>query len=350
MTDGGGAARRGLPAPVVRVLPGLGACAVAVLAAAVVGALVRVVPLLTIAVLLGIVVALSPAARKGLDGPLAAGVRFASKTLMRAGIVLLGLQVGLGDIAGLGAPAILAVVGLVALTFAATWGFGRAVGLPGREPLLIAAGFSICGASAIGAVAGATGARREEQAVPVALVTLCGTLAIAVLPALGALLGLRPSDFGFWVGAGVHDVGQVVATAQTAGAVALAVAVVVKLTRVVLLAPLVAGVALAERRAAARGLGADGSPSAPSARPAIVPLFVVGFLVAVLLNSFVPLPPTVLVAANSVQTVLLAAALFALGTGVRLGRLRTGGRALVVGLVSWALIAVLAYLVAVHVR
>ncbi|MFD1572659.1 putative sulfate exporter family transporter [Agromyces cerinus subsp. nitratus] len=108
----------------------------------------------------------------------------------------------------------------------------------------------MCGASAIGAMGAAVRARDEEQAVPVALVTLCGTLAIAVLPALWHPLGLSNVQFGHWVGAGVHDVGQVVATAQIAGTAALAVAVVVKLTGVLMLAPMVAITAAVERRRA----------------------------------------------------------------------------------------------------
>ncbi len=85
--------------------------------------------------------------------------------------------------------------------------------------LLIATGFSICGASAIGAMAAVRRIRQHDTVLPVALVTLCGTLAIGVLPLLIRPLGLSPEVFGAWAGASVHDVGQVVATAQTAGAV-----------------------------------------------------------------------------------------------------------------------------------
>lgn len=320
------------------IIPGLGVALIAVAVASVVHALIPAAPLLTVAVVLGIVVGQLPGFRILLDGALAPGIRFSAKTLMRAGIVLLGLKLSLLDIADLGAIAILGIVALVVVTFFATWWFGRAMRLPGDEPLLVAAGFSICGASAIGAMAGATRAPAKDQSTPVALVTLCGTLAIAVLPALQAPLGLSDIEFGRWVGAGVHDVGQVVATAQTAGAAALAVAVVVKLTRVLMLAPMV-GVA----SAVARRTG--DAPDAATRRPPIVPLFVVGFLATVLLNTFVVLPPSLLEVADLVQTALLAAALFALGTGVQVTRLiRTGWRALIVGLASWVLIALLAYL------
>ncbi|PPF56206.1 putative sulfate exporter family transporter [Rathayibacter sp. AY1C2] len=313
-----------------RLGPGVAACAVAAVIAALLHAAVPAVPMLTAAVALGILVAQLPAARPLLSGALAPGLKFSSRSLMRTGIVLLGLKLSLIDIAALGWGAILVVVGIVLATFGLTWALGRALRLPGQEPLLLAAGFSICGASAIGAMAGATRAKEQEQATPVALVTLCGTLAIAVLPALQQPLGLSDVQFGHWVGASVHDVGQVVATAQVAGASALAVAVVVKLTRVVMLAPMVAVAAAVTRR----GGGTGGT------RPAIVPLFVVGFLAAVLLRTLLPLPEGLLAAADTAQTWLLAAALFALGSAVRVRALvTTGWRALLVALVSWAAIA-----------
>jgi uncharacterized integral membrane protein (TIGR00698 family) len=329
----------------VPAIPGLAVAALAVGVAFALHAVLPAVPVLTASVALGILVAQFPAARIWLDGPLAPGLRFAARTLMRAGIVLLGLKLSLIDIGHLGLLAILVIVGIVLATFTGTYWMGRLFRLPSTQALLVATGFSICGASAIGAMGAVTRSSREEQATPVALVTLCGTLAIGVLPLLQAPLGLTGLQFGHWVGASVHDVGQVVATAQTAGSAALAIAVVVKLTRVLMLAPMVAGAGLVLRRRDRLG----GVPiDAASPRPPIVPLFVAGFLVAVLLRSFLPLPAVALEGADAAQTILLAAALFGLGSAVRFGTLvRTGGRALAVGLLSWVLIAALA-LAAVH--
>lgn len=364
-------------------LPGVGVAAAAAIVAWGVAALVPGIPLLTASVVLGILCAQLPVARPLLTGVLAPGLSVASKRLMRAGVVLLGLKLSLVDIAGLGWVAITSTVVIVLLTFVGTFWLGRWLRLPGHQPLLIASGFAICGASAIGAVSGVVKAKDEETATPVALVTLFGTLAIAVLPALWHPLGLSTVQFGHWVGAGVHDVGQVVATAQIAGTTALAVAVVVKLTRVVMLAPIVAAVSVLERRrmsvaagaaeaqfrtmdaattdgastqrgsdhaqaADARGTGAASTPAITAVgrrgtRAPLIPLFVVSFIVAVLVRSFVPLPGALLAGADTVQTALLAMALFALGASVRLGPLlRTGWRALVVGLLSWTLIAALA--------
>lgn len=320
-----------------RATTGVAVAAGAAALAAGIHLVIPAVPLLTAAMALGILVAQLPAARAVLTGVLAPGLRVAAKRCMRLGIVLLGLKLSLIDIAQLGWVSVVAVVGVLVITFVLTLGLGRMFRLPGRQPVLIAAGFSICGASAIGAMSHATGADDEEAATPVALVTLCGTLAIAVLPLLWHPLGFTAEQFGHWVGAGVHDVGQVVATAQIAGSAALAIAIVVKLTRVLMLAPMVAVTSLVMRRRA--------GGAAPGAKqPPIVPLFVAGFIAAMLLRTFVDVPVGVLDAADGVQTALLAMALFGLGAAVRLGSLvRTGWRALVVALLSWAIIAVLAY-------
>ena len=333
---------------------GTGVAGMAALVAWGVHAAVPAVPLLTAAVLLGIVVGQLPVLRPALTGVLAPGLTVASHSLMRVGVVLLGLKLSLFDIAELGWVTIGTTVLIVVGTFFGTLWLGRRVGLPGHQPLLIATGFAVCGASAIGAMSGVVRAKDRETATPVALVTLCGTLAIGVLPLLWHPLGLTDLQFGHWVGAGVHDVGQVVATAQIAGSAALAVAVVVKLTRVLMLAPLVASVAVYERRRAALPVTAGGTAVASPAvafpavapvasRPPVIPLFVAGFLAMVLIRTLVPVPPVLLDAADLVQTVLLAMALFGLGTAVRLGALlRTGGRALGVGLASWFMIAALA--------
>lgn len=316
-----------------------------------------VIPLLTAAVALGIIVAQIPAARREITGSLAPGLSVASKRFMRIGIVLLGLKLSLIDIAQLGWLTILLVVVIVLLTFAATYWFGKLARLPKHEPLLIATGFSICGASAIGAMSGVVKAKDSESSTPIALVTLCGTLAIAVLPVFWHPLGMSADQFGHWVGASVHDVGQVVATAQIAGTSALAIAVVIKLTRVLMLAPMVSIAALAVRRSDNRAASMDDSDAEADVsgvevltatkstkRPPLVPLFVAGFLLAVAIRSVIPMPDAVLAIADTVQTALLAMALFGLGTGVRVRELvSTGWRSLLVGLASWTLIAVLAY-------
>jgi len=329
-----------LPAP----LPGLVLAAVGVAAAAAVHALLPPVPMLTAAVVLGIAAAHVPGLRGLVRGTARPGLSLAGKRLMRLGVVLLGLKLSIGDVAGLGWATVGMVLAVVAVTFAGTVWLGRKAGLSGDQPLLIATGYAICGASAIGAVSEVRESEERDVATSVALVTLCGTLAIGVLPLLHHVLGLDDGQFGRWVGAGVHDVGQVVATAQTAGPAALGQAVLVKLMRVALLAPLVAAVAASVRARGRTRREPGARPGAQSRRPPLVPLFVLGFLLMVAVRTAVRLPDGVLGAAATAQEVLLAAALFGLGSAVHLPTLaRTGPRVAAVGLCAWVVIAGVSY-------
>ena len=201
--------------------PGLLSAAAAVGLALALHALVPALPAMTLAVVLGLLAANLPGAAAWSAGRARPGLDFAGRHLMRGGIVVLGLKVSLVDVLGLGGPALLLSTGVVLAAFAGTYGISRLFRLTPPVSLLIATGFSICGASAIGAMAAARRIRQQDTVLPIALVTLCGTLAIGVLPLLVQPLGLGPEQFGAWAGASVHDVGQVVATAQTAGAAAL---------------------------------------------------------------------------------------------------------------------------------
>jgi uncharacterized integral membrane protein (TIGR00698 family) len=319
--------------PTLRGLgPGLAAAALAVGAAFGLNRVLPTVSPLTIAVVLGAILG-----NVGIDlSALRPGLSFAAKRLLRLGIVILGLRLAIPDVLHLGARGLAEVVVEVTITFFGTQWLGRRMGLSRGTSLLVATGFSICGASAVAAMDGVTKNKEEEVVTAIALVTMCGSMAIVVLPLLQGPLGLSDAAFGAWTGASVHDVAQTVATASVVGSAALAPAVIVKLTRVVLLAPIVAGMSLWQRRTAPTSEGVK--------RPPIVPLFVLGFLAAVALRSTEVLPAAVLSAAQTVETVLLAAALFGLGSSVNLRTLfRTGGRAAVLGLCSWVLIAAMAY-------
>ena len=280
------------------------------------------------------------------------GLHVAARHLLRVGVVLLGLRLAVGEVLDLGAVGFGVVAVVVTATFFGTQWLGRRLGVSPALSLLTATGFSICGASAIAAMEGVTDAEEEEVAFSIGLVTLCGSLAIVVLPLLAGPLGLDGAQFGTWVGASVHDVAQVVATASTAGSAALTAAVVVKLTRVVLLAPMVAGVSLARRRSTTDQQGApqgdaplEGRAEGPTRRPPIMPLFVVGFLAAIALRSTGWVPDAWLGAAAAAEQIALTAALVGLGAGVKVSALRSiGGRPLLLAAISWLLVGGVAYL------
>ncbi|SDD64303.1 Uncharacterized membrane protein YadS [Sanguibacter gelidistatuariae] len=277
------------------------------------------------------------------------GLGWTTKHVLRAGVVLLGLKLSLGQVVDLGWRGVTVIAVTVTCTFIGTLLVGKALGVARLTRLYVATGFSICGAVAIAAMAGTAGPREAVTRQPggpgaaalagadteaadalgtsLALVTIYGSLAIFVLPWLVSVIGLDDAQAGLWIGASVQEVAQVVAAAGMVSTTALAAATVAKLARVVLLAPLTAGVSMV-RRAIEPG-------QANRTRVAPVPLFVLGFLAAVLVRSTGVLPGALLVGAETVSNLMLTAAMFALGTGVDLRRLiATGGRPLALGAIS----------------
>lgn len=269
------------------------------------------------------------------------GLGFAARNLLRLGIVLLGLQLSFSQVRELGAPGLALVVVVVAVTFVGTQWLGKKMGLSSGLSLLVATGFSICGASAIAAMRPVSDADDDDMAYAIALVTICGTLAIFLLPAIGEVIGFSGAEFGSWVGASVHDVAQTVATAASGNDDAQNAAIVVKLTRVMLLAPLVAAVSFTRRQQLNRTNVGD-AKSQKAKLPPIVPLFIIGFIAAISVNSSFNLPSEFLSNVKWVEKSLLACALVGLGAGVDAKKLRrVGTRPLALGLISWLLVATL---------
>jgi uncharacterized integral membrane protein (TIGR00698 family) len=310
------------------VAPGLGLALAGAGAGFVVHELLPGVPVVLVAIALGLLLANT----WGVPVSARPGLALASGVLLRAGIVLLGFELVLQDMLALGARGLVVVAAVVVATFFATRWAGKRLGVSDGLSLLVATGFSICGVSAIAAARGVSDADEEEVAYAIALVTLCGSLAIVLLPALKGILGLDDHDYGVWVGASVHDIAQVVATSSAVGGIAVTTAIVVKLTRVLLLGPLIAWIAWTHGGSAGTG------------RFALVPPFVLAFVGAAALRSADLVPSRLLPVLADTKIVLLAVALFAVGARVELGRLlAVGGRPLVLGFSSWAIVAAVAY-------
>ena len=268
------------------------------------------------------------------------GLAFSARRLLRLGVVLLGLQLVLGDVLSLGWTVVVGVIAIVGLTMLASIGIGRLLRINETQALLIATGFSICGAAAVAGAEGVLGKRAKdgEAATAVTLVVIFGTIMIAVMPALTGILGLDERTAGVWTGGSVHEVAQVVAAAGIIGPAALTVAVVVKLARVLMLAPVMLVLSWREREHSAR----EGQKLPP-----LVPAFVAGFIAMVALRSLGILPTSVLGVAQVAQQWLLAAAMFALGTTVHWRVLRrTGGRPVALAAASTLVIMLLAGTVA----
>ncbi|MER5426926.1 YeiH family protein [Streptosporangium roseum] len=375
--DGPGVAPR--PGPVRRaaaalgtLAPGLGVAAVAVVLST---SLSRAVPG-TSAAVIAVVCGVALTNLGGFHRSLRPGLRFAGRRLLRLAIVLLGLQIALPEVLALGWRALMVIAAATGGTFLATRWIGGRIGVSPRRSLLIATGVSVCGAAAVAAMHEVADSDDDDVASAVSVVVLYGSATIVVLPLLARLFGLTPHQFGVWAGASVHEVAQVAAIGATAGAGVLASAVVAKLARVVLLAPIVALTSAALRRGAApRPPGAPGTGvpeggvagtagtadaagtagdvteggagsavASAGRRPPVMPLFVAGFLTMVIARSTGLVPAEVTRALPEVTGVLLAAALFGLGTGVNLRELARGGRSLLLGGAATAVIGVISLL------
>lgn len=266
--------------------------------------------------------------------PASAEPGIAQKLPLRLGVVLLGLRLSVPEVVQLGPGILVVIVATVVATYLGVLWVGRALRIPRPMTILVATGSAICGAAAVAAMSSvlrSEDGRREgvadAAATAVATVTLFGTAALLLVPALADGIGLNDEQTGVWIGAAVHEVGQVVAGAGLAGAGAMTFAVVTKLGRVVLLAPLVATVGWWEHRSRAR----DGS----TAKAPTLPWFVVGFLLLVALRSVVDLPRTFLSGADLVATFLLTMGMFGMGAGVRIRHIaRTGRSAMLLGVVA----------------
>ena len=312
--------------PGVRTLaPGLGlAVAVAVVAYGISHLEPRISALVA-ALLLGMVVSNVVAGRRATLTP---GARFAARRILRVGIALLGLRISLELIGDVGWRGVVVAVAAVGFTLPFTVWLGRRLGVSPALSLLIGAGCGICGAAAVVAMEPVAEAKDEEAGFALATVTALGTIAMLALPVLGtSALGLSDDDFGLWAGGSVHEVAQVVGAAGGVSAAALAVATIVKLTRVVLLVPVIVVTAVIKGRAGGR----RGNP---------VPLFVALFLVAVAIRSTGLLPDSLVGHVTDLDTALLACAMAGLGLTIDVAQLRRlGGRPLVLGATSSASLA-----------
>ena len=261
------------------------------------------------------------------------GLTLAIRPFLRAGIVLVGFQITLGEIVDLGAMTAFVVIVTMASAFYAILGVGLFLRVPKPLTEVIAAGTSVCGASAIIAAAPAARASDEDVAYALATVTLFGTLSLLAFPIVGRLVGLDPTSFGIWAGATIHEVGQVSATAFQAGDVAGQTGMIAKLLRVALLAAVIFALVL-RRRVEDRG-----SDEPAATRPPF-PTYVLLFMACVGLNSLLPVPAPLIETARMGSVALMTMALAAMGlmTDVR-ALAACGVRPLCLGLFGWVFIS-----------
>lgn len=176
------------------------------------------------------------------------GIKFAMKRVLRLAVILLGLRLSLAEVMAVGPWGLGMVTVSTLSTFYLTCWLGRQMEVNARLTKLIAAGTSICGASAVVATNPVIEGSEEDMAYAIATITGFGTLAMVTYPLLGNLMQLSPQAFGIWCGASVHEVAQVIATAFQQGMISGELATVTKLSRVLLVVPVIISLGWQTRR------------------------------------------------------------------------------------------------------
>lgn len=263
-----------------------------------------------------------------------AGVVFSLRRVLRFAIILLGLQLTAAQVAEVGAKGVAVIALTLVATFLFTTWLGRLIGVDRKLTQLIAAGTSICGASAVIATNTVTQAHDEDVAYAVACVTVFGSIAMFGYPLLQGALGLDAHAYGLWAGASIHEIAQVVAAAFQGGKQAGDFGTIAKLSRVMMLAPVVITLGVMAAQRARRAGHGHSHAKAPT------PWFVLGFIALIGVNSVVTIPPEAKAAIVAVTTFLLSMALAAMGLETDIAKLRAKGlRPFLLGLAAFVFIA-----------
>ncbi len=269
------------------------------------------------------------------------GVKFSLRRILRFAIILLGLQLTAQQVVAVGAGGVAVIVATLIATFIFTTFAGRLLGVDRKLTQLIAAGTSICGASAVIATNTVTDAPDEDVAYAVACVTVFGSVAMFVYPFFPGLLHLSAHDFGLWAGSSIHEIAQVVAAAYQDGRVAGDFATIAKLSRVMMLAPVVITLGLM----AQSGLRKDTADTGKTRGKSVpLPWFVFGFIALIAINSLIHIPAQPKAAIVTITTFLLSIALAAMGLETDIAKLRLKGmRPLLLGLAAFVFIALFSF-------
>ncbi|WP_458094016.1 YeiH family protein [Roseomonas sp. WA12] len=260
------------------------------------------------------------------------GIDFAAKTLLEVAVVLLGASLSAATVLAAGWQLLLGISLVVAVAILASYGIGRLFGLPARVAVLVACGNSICGNSAIAAVAPVVGADGEEVASSIAFTAVLGVAVVLLLPLLVPVLGLSLGQYGVLAGLVVYAVPQVLAATAPVGALAVQLGTLVKLVRVLMLGPVVLVLSLLAPRWSREG-GGPAAVRPPLSR--LVPWFILGFLGLAALRSMGMLPEALVAPAALLAGALTTLSMAALGLGVDLRSVaRSGGRVVAAAVLS----------------
>jgi uncharacterized integral membrane protein (TIGR00698 family) len=275
------------------------------------------------------------------------GISFSAKTLLEVAVVLLGASISGAIVWALGPLLLVGIAIVVAIAIVTSYALCRGLGLPKKMSVLVACGNSICGNSAIAAVAPVIGAKADDIASSIAFTAVLGVVVVLGLPLLVPVLDLTLTQYGTLAGLTVYAVPQVLAATLPIGALSNQVGTVVKLVRVLMLGPVVLGLSLIASRLRAEAGDTSGRRWPPLRE--LVPWFIVGFLLLAVARSVGLIPLNIVEPVRTVAAILTTIAMAALGLGVDVRKVAKAGprvatavtaSLIVLGLISFALIRI----------
>ena len=269
-----------------------------------------------------------------LSPTLHAGIDFSAKVLLECAVVLLGASISISEIRDAGPYLVAGIAAVVVFSLAASYGVGRAIGLPAKLAMLVACGNSICGNSAIAATAPVIQAEPEDVAASIAFTAILGVGVVLLLPALQAVANLSNLQYGVFAGLTVYAVPQVLAATAPAGLVSMHAGTLVKLIRVLMLGPVLLT------------LGAlHGASGRRISWRHVLPWFIAGFATMMALRSFGMIPSVALAPIGTVSNLLTTLAMAGLGLSVDVRTVtRAGGRVILAALASLLMLCAISLL------
>jgi uncharacterized integral membrane protein (TIGR00698 family) len=311
-------------------VPGILACVLISLVAVWLGGLAPVVG----APVFGIILGILAGNVLGVPALLRPGIAFCGKKVLQLAIIVLGGSLSLVQVWQTGRESLGVMIITLSAAMAGAWAIGRFLNVGRNLTSLVGVGTGICGGSAIAAVAPVIRARDEEIAFSISTVFLFNVVAVLVFPALGRLLHLSDSGFGLWAGTAVNDTSSVVAAGYSFSDKAGDLAVIVKLTRTLMIVPVTLVLAFLTSRRQAR----SGVRNYRFVK--IFPWFVLGFVAASVLNTLLPIPGGVTSALVTVGKFMIVMAMAAIGLNTNLGKLmKNGWRPILLGLCCWIVLS-----------
>ncbi|MBI9090769.1 MAG: putative sulfate exporter family transporter [Desulfobacterium sp.] len=269
------------------------------------------------------------------------GVRFALRQMLRTAIILLGCRLAFTQLITIGGKAVIMIVILISAALVVSHFMGRLTKIPTRLAILLGVGTAVCGNTAIAAIAPVINAKREEFSFAIATNTLIGTIAVVVFPIIGRYLGYSDAFFGTWVGTAVNDTSQVIATGFSYSQEAGEMATIIKLTRNSMMAFVLVAMGMLYARSPENQAGLA-KVSLKKRFIDSIPMFVVGFLLMALLNTFGLFAWISNVINYDIQyfikkvcKLLILGAMAGVGLGTSFAQMRkTGGGPILVGIVT----------------